>query len=63
MDAGVLIPLGAFAAVVLLVGLINFSSLHDREVATLDSVRRAETEHNARMAELDRELQRVRRGE
>lgn len=63
MDAGVLIPLGAFAAVVLLVGLINFSSLRDREVTTLDSVRRAEIEHSARMAELDRELQRVRRGE
>lgn len=59
MDAGVLIPLAVFAAVVVIVGLVSFSGLRDREWQTMESVRRIESEHSLRMAELDRELQRV----
>jgi hypothetical protein len=60
MDTGVLVPLAAFAAVVVIVGLVNFSALRDRELATMDFVRRHEAEHRLRTAELDRELQRLR---
>ncbi|HEV3279787.1 MAG TPA: hypothetical protein VG860_23575 [Terriglobia bacterium] len=63
MDAGVLIPLATFAAVVVIVGLVNFSGLRDRELTALESIRRLEAEHNLRMAELDRELRRVKQGE
>jgi hypothetical protein len=59
MDAGVLVPLAVFAGVVIIVGLVSFSGLRDRELQTFESVRRMEAEHNMRMAELDRELQRV----
>lgn len=60
MDAGVLIPLAVFAGVVVIIGLVNFSGIRDREWQTLESIRRMEAEHNLRMAELDREIQRVR---
>jgi hypothetical protein len=63
MDSGVLVPLAVFAGVVIIVGLVNFSGLRDRELQTFESVRRMESEHNLRMADLDRELQRVQQGE
>ncbi len=63
MDAGVVIPLATFAGVVIIIGLVNFSGLRDRELQTFESVRRMEAEHNLRMAELDRELQRIKQGE
>lgn len=59
MDAGILIPLAAFAGVVVIVGLVNFSGIRDREWQTMESIRRMEAEHNLRMAELDREIERV----
>lgn len=63
MDAGVLIPLAAFAGVVVIVGLINFSALRDREVAMLQFLQGQEAEHKFRMTELESQLQRVRQGE
>jgi len=63
MEAGVLIPLATFAAVVVIIGLVNFSGLRDRELQTFETVRRMEAEHNIRMADLDRELQRLKQGE
>jgi hypothetical protein len=63
MDAGILVPLAVFAAVVVIIGLVNFSGLHDRELATREFVRRMEAEHQIKMAELDRELARVRQGD
>jgi len=63
MEAGVLVPLAVFAGVVIIIGLLNFSGLRDRELQTFESVRRMEAEHNIRMAELDRELQRLKQGE
>ncbi len=62
MDAGILVPLAAFAGVVVIVGLVNFSGLRDRELQTHEFIRRLEAEHNLRMAELDRELQQVKQG-
>lgn len=62
MDAGVFIPLAVFAAVVLIVALAGFAGLHDREMQTRESLGRAEIDHRTRMAELDRELARLRQG-
>jgi hypothetical protein len=62
MDAGVFVPLAAFAAVILIVALVNFAGLNDRETQTRESLGRAEIEHRTRMAELDRELARLRQG-
>jgi hypothetical protein len=59
MDAGILVPLAVFAGVVVIVGLVNFSGIRDREWQTLESIRRMEAEHNLRMAELDREIARI----
>jgi hypothetical protein len=62
MDAGVFIPLAAFAAVVLLVALTSFAGLHDREMRVRENLGRAEVDHRVRIAELDRELTRLRQG-
>ncbi|HEY6290182.1 MAG TPA: hypothetical protein VI455_01290 [Terriglobia bacterium] len=59
MDAGILVPLGCFAMVVLIVALTSFAKIHDRETDTLSALGRAEAEHRARLAELDLELQRL----
>jgi hypothetical protein len=63
MDAGILIPLGCFAAVVLIVALVSFAKIRDREIDVLSALGRAEAEHRTRVAELDRELERLRQGE
>jgi hypothetical protein len=62
METGVLVPLAAFAFVVLIVALLNFTAIHDRESRTREILSRSEMEHRARVAELDRELTRLRQG-
>jgi hypothetical protein len=63
MDAGILIPLGCFAAVVLIVALVGFAKIRDREIDVLSTLGRAEAEHRTRVADLDRELKRLRQGD
>lgn len=63
MDAGILIPLGCFAAVVLIVALVTFAKIRDREIDVLSTLGRAEAEHRTRVADLDRELKRLRQGD
>jgi hypothetical protein len=63
MDAGILIPLGCFAAVVLIVALVSFAKIRDREIEVLSTLGRAEAEHRTRVADLDRELERLRQGD
>ena len=60
MEAGIFVPLAAFAGVVLLVALTSFAGLHDREMQIRENLGRAEIDHRARMTELDRELARLR---
>jgi len=62
MDAGILIPLSCFAAVVLIVALVSFAKIRDREIEVLGKLTQAEAEHRSRVADLDRELERLRRG-
>jgi len=63
MDEGILIPLACFAAVILVVALVTFAKIRDRELETLSTLGRAEAEHRSRVAELDRELNRLKRGD
>jgi hypothetical protein len=63
MDPGILIPLSCFAMVVLIVALVTFAKIRDREIEVVGAVGRAEAEHRTRVAELDRELARLRQGE
>lgn len=62
MDPGVFVPLTAFAAVALIVALINFTKIHDREMEARETLGRAEIEHRTRLAELEREIARLRQG-
>lgn len=62
MDAGILVPLGCFAAVVLIVALVSFARIRDLEIEVLGNLNRAEVEHRTRVADLDRELERLRQG-
>jgi hypothetical protein len=63
MDAGILIPLGVFAGVVLIVALVSFAKIRDREIEVLSTLGRAEAEHRSRVAELERELERLKQGD
>jgi hypothetical protein len=63
MDEGILIPLACFALVVLVVALVNFAKIRDRELEVLSTLGPAEAEHRTRVAELDRELDRLKQGE
>lgn len=60
MDAGILVPLAFFAAVILVVALIVFARVRDHEAETQQTLGRAEAEHRLRVAELDEALQRLR---
>lgn len=62
MDPGVFVPLAVSAFVVMIVALTSFAGLHDREMQTREALGRAEFEHRSHMAELDRELARLRQG-
>jgi hypothetical protein len=59
MDPGVMVPLAVFAMVVVIVGLVNFGSVRNREIATHQFLSSAEAEHLRLMADLERELRRV----
>jgi len=63
MDAGILIPLSCFAMVVLVVALVTFAKIRDREIEVNSTISRAEADHRARLAELDGKLERARQGD
>lgn len=62
MNAGVVVPLAVFAAVVLIVALGSFVRLHDKESEVYGRRHQAELEHREAMRRLDDELKRVRAG-
>jgi len=63
MNPGIMIPLSCFAAVILIVALVSFAKIRDLEIDVLGKLGRAEAEHRARLAELDREAQRLKQGD
>jgi Tfp pilus assembly protein PilN len=56
------VPLAAFAAVVLIVALVKFTRLRDKEIAVQQQMHAAQLEHQRKMAELQAELERVKQG-
>jgi hypothetical protein len=60
MDAGILIPLGCFAAVILIVALISTSRIRNTEVETQRLLYDEEMRHQQMMRELELKLEKMR---
>ena len=62
MDSPVIIPLAAFAVVVVIVAIVHLMKIRDLEIDTHQRLRIEEMEHQRKMRELDLELQQVKQG-
>jgi len=58
----VIIPLAAFALVVVIVAIVHLMKIRDVEIDSLQRLRIEEMEHQRKMRELDMELERVKQG-
>jgi hypothetical protein len=63
MDSPVIIPLAAFAVVVVIVAIVHLMKVRDLEIDTHQRLRIEEMEHQRKMRELDLELQQVKQGQ
>jgi len=63
MESPVIIPLAAFALVVLIVAIVHLMKIRDLEIDTHQRLRIEEMEHQRKMRELDLELERVKQGQ
>jgi len=63
MDSPIIIPLAAFALVVVIVAIVNLMKIRDLEIDSYQRLRSEEMEHQRKMRELDLELERVKRGQ
>lgn len=52
-DAGIVVPLGAFAMTVIIVAIVIFSKMRDRELRAHQELRMREMEHERRLKELE----------
>jgi hypothetical protein len=52
-DAGILVPLGALAMTVIIVGINTFRKMRDRELQAHAELRQREMEHERRLKELE----------
>jgi hypothetical protein len=59
MDSGILVPLAAFAAVILIVAIVSTTKIRDLEVEIQRRLYTEEMEHQRKMKELELELERV----
>jgi hypothetical protein len=62
MDSPIIIPLAAFALVVIIVAIVHLMKIRDLEIDSHQRLRIEEMEHQRKMRELDLELERVRQG-
>lgn len=62
MDSPVIIPLAAFALVIVIVAIVHLMKIRDVEIDSLQRLRIEEMEHQRKMRELNLELERVRQG-
>ncbi len=60
MDSPVIIPLAAFALVVVIVAIVHLMKIHDLEIDTHQRLRLEEMEHQRKMRELELQLEQVR---
>jgi len=59
----VIIPLAAFAMVVLIVAIVKLAKIRDRELEVQQKLHLEQLEHQRKMQELELELARLRKGE
>ncbi len=62
MDGPFLIPLAIFAGVCVIVALTTLARVNDKEHEIANSLRVEELDHQRRMAELQQQLDRVKKG-
>ena len=62
MDSPVIIPLAAFALVVIIVAIVHLMKIRDVEIDSLQRLHVEEMEHQRRMRELELELERIKQG-
>ena len=60
MDPGILVPLGCFAAVILVVALVYTSRIRNAEVETQRFLYNEELRHQQMMKELELQLEKIR---
>lgn len=58
-----IIPLAAFAMVVLIVAIVKLAKIRDRELEVQQKLHLEQLEHQRKMQELELELARLRKGE
>ena len=63
MDSPLIIPLAAFALVVVIVAIVHLLKIREAEIDSLQRLRIEEIEHQHKMRELNLELERVKRGQ
>jgi membrane protein involved in colicin uptake len=52
-DAGIMVPLGAFAMTIIIVAIVVFGRMRDRELRAHQELRMREMDHERRMKELE----------
>ncbi len=62
MFSRLLIPLAAFAAVVLIVAIVKLAKIQDREMEVQQRLYLGAMQHQRKMLELEQELQRLKGG-
>lgn len=62
MDSPLIIPLAAFAMVVLIVAITQLVKIRDKEMEAHRRLHVEELEHQRKMKELDLELERIKQG-
>ncbi len=62
MDSPLIIPLAAFALVVIIVAIVHLMKVRDVEIDSLQRLRIEEMEHQRKMRELNLELERIKQG-
>jgi len=62
MDSPLIIPLAAFALVVVIVAIVHLMKIRDVEIDSLQRLHVEEMEHQRRMRELELELERIKQG-
>jgi len=53
MNPGVMVPLGAFLMVIIIVAVINFRKMRDKELQAHQELRLREMEHERRLKEME----------
>ena len=62
MESPLIIPLAVFAMVALLVAIAKLAKIRDKEMEVQQRLHLEQMEHQRKMQELERELERVKKG-